>query len=339
MLAVPPKVPRSVIAPVCQRKAWVVREEVVLRPTTAPDRLMPSATLKPPPRSPRSDITPFCQRKACSAPEAVAVSPTTCPKSLMPKASARSLAPPNDPRSVITPSCHRKAWGRIPEVVVLLSPTTCPKLLMPKAMLAVPPKVPKSVTVIVKLADTGCANAKIATVTVRRVTTEAAPRIPGRRILLETGRPRAAAPAPAAGRLPMAASASPRGGLTRASELRSFPSDRAPMRDLRQSCSSSSASPRAALQADVPAIERMISKGLRYEEGCSRRRVRLPGLATHRFSIRVFHWQHFGAVLSRSPPSPSWASPSVPEADAKRRSRSADGALPPSDRDHYAGHP
>ena len=42
---------------------------------------------------------------------------------------------------------------------------------------------------------------------------------------------------------------------------------------------------------------------------CSRRRVRLPGLATHRSSIGVFHWQHFGAVLSRSPPSPSWAFP------------------------------
>src|SRR2546428_237963 len=103
MLAVPPKVPRSVITPFCQRKAWVVCEEVVLRPTTAPDRLMPSATLKPPPRVPRSVIAPFCQRTACSAPEAVVVSPTTCPKSLMPKASARSNVPPNVPRSVIAP--------------------------------------------------------------------------------------------------------------------------------------------------------------------------------------------------------------------------------------------
>src|SRR2546426_8875188 len=114
MLAVPPKVPRSVITPFCQRKAWVVCEEVVLRPTTAPDRLMPSATLKPPPRVPRSVIAPFCQRTACSAPEAVGVRPTPCPRSLIPKPSQGPTTQPTSPGPATPPFAYGKRGGGSP---------------------------------------------------------------------------------------------------------------------------------------------------------------------------------------------------------------------------------
>src|SRR2546426_911685 len=160
VLKVPPKVPRSVIAPFCQRKPWPtpVKNVMLLSPTTCPRLLMPKASLAAPPGSaPTAVVAPSYQSKAWEASEEVSVAPTTSLEPLMPKASARSNVPPNVPRSVIAPFCQRKAWGRIPEVVVLLSPTTCPTLLTPKAMLAVPPRVPKSV--IVRPADRGCPDA------------------------------------------------------------------------------------------------------------------------------------------------------------------------------------
>jgi len=78
-----------------------VPEADLLKPTTCPRLLMPSAELLlPPGKVPRSLIWPSSHKNAWNAPEAVSLWPTTCPRLLMSLASLRS-PPGSVPRSVI----------------------------------------------------------------------------------------------------------------------------------------------------------------------------------------------------------------------------------------------
>src|SRR5437667_2986660 len=151
----PPSVPRSIIRPFSQRKAWKfgsVSNEAA--PTTWPGSLIPKATAGPP-RVRRSIITPFCHKKACSSRVGVSAIPTTCPLLFIPLVGTALLAPPRVPRSVFAPFCQRTArhWvvslkqkaGLPPELVVSATPTTWVELLTALAVLLGPPSVPRSV--------------------------------------------------------------------------------------------------------------------------------------------------------------------------------------------------
>lgn len=63
-LKTPPKVPRSVMRPLVQRKAWVSPDAFSLWPTIWPWALMPNAPLKDPPRVPNSVTAPRSQMTA-----------------------------------------------------------------------------------------------------------------------------------------------------------------------------------------------------------------------------------------------------------------------------------
>src|SRR3989475_11134686 len=66
VLKAPPKIPRAVIAPFCQRKAWAAPDEdvLLLTPATWPRSLMPTAQPSHPPRGARTAALGSCCRSA-----------------------------------------------------------------------------------------------------------------------------------------------------------------------------------------------------------------------------------------------------------------------------------
>ena len=110
----PPRVPRSVILPFCQRKACPLAGlRVRLPPITWPWSLIAAALLSSPPSVPSGVIVPFCQRKARPR-LPVPLPPTIWPLSLMSTASLEMNERPSVPRSRITHRPCSDEAGRAP---------------------------------------------------------------------------------------------------------------------------------------------------------------------------------------------------------------------------------